>query len=95
MAPSTGRPLPAPARIPNTLDNDNATVDALAVGETLVDTFVYTVDDGSGTGTATDTATLTITVHGTNDAPVATDNDNAVTEDAATLTTTGDLIGQF
>ena len=41
------------------------------MGETLVDTFVYTVDDDSGTGTATDTATLTITVHGTNDAPVA------------------------
>ncbi|WP_344842084.1 ExeM/NucH family extracellular endonuclease [Celeribacter arenosi] len=41
--------------------------DALAAGETVVDTITYTVDDGKG---GTDTATVTITVTGTNDAPV-------------------------
>ncbi|WP_160727809.1 beta strand repeat-containing protein [Qipengyuania vulgaris] len=49
-----------------TLDSDNAAVDALGDGETLTDTFTYTVSDGD----ATDTATVEITIFGTNDAPV-------------------------
>ena len=49
-----------------TLDGDNAAVDALGDGETLTDTFTYTVSDGD----ATDTATVEITIFGTNDAPV-------------------------
>ena len=48
------------------LDNANEDVDALAVGETLTETFVYTASDG----TETSNTTLTITIHGANDAPV-------------------------
>ena len=40
--------------------------DSLAVGETVTDSFTYTISDGHG-GTVTGTATVTVT--GTNDAP--------------------------
>ncbi len=43
-------------------------VQALAVGQTLVDTFNYTVSDGAG---GTDIGTVSITVAGRNDAPTA------------------------
>jgi len=43
--------------------------EALAAGETAVDTFDYTVDDGQG---GTDTATVSMTIAGVNDAPVFT-----------------------
>jgi uncharacterized protein len=43
--------------------------DALTEGETVTDTFTYTVDDGFG---GTDTATVTVTITGSNDAPVLT-----------------------
>lgn len=49
-----------------TLDNSNATVNALKAGQQLTDeVFTYTLSDGS----ATDTATLTITIAGADDAP--------------------------
>ncbi|MEM9726578.1 MAG: cadherin domain-containing protein, partial [Pseudomonadota bacterium] len=51
-----------------TLDNSDPAVQALNIGDTLTDTFSYTVTDEHG---ATSTATLTITVTGTNDGPVA------------------------
>ena len=41
--------------------------DALAPGESAVDTFTYTITDAGG---ATDSATVTVTVEGVNDAPV-------------------------
>ena len=63
-------------------------VPALAVGETLLDTFTYTVSDGHG---GTDTATLTITITGTNDAPTATANTNTIAEDAV-APVTGNVI---
>ncbi|MDX8355765.1 tandem-95 repeat protein [Cognatiyoonia sp. IB215182] len=44
-------------------------VQALAVGQTLTDTFTYTIEDGHG---GENTATVSIVVHGANDAPVAT-----------------------
>ncbi|WP_157314270.1 retention module-containing protein [Chitinibacter sp. GC72] len=50
-----------------TLNADNAAVNALGDGDTLTDTFSYTVSDGD----LTDTANLVITIFGTNDAPVA------------------------
>ncbi len=50
-----------------TLDNSNPAVLALSGGETLTESFMYTVTDGEG-GFAS--ATLTITVNGENDAPV-------------------------
>ena len=49
-----------------TLDNTNAAVQALGVGETLTDTFTYEVTDGNG---GIDTANLTMTINGTNDTP--------------------------
>ncbi len=51
-----------------TLDNNNATVDGLDEGETLTDTFAYTVTDSEG---GQSIANLTITINGENDAPVA------------------------
>ncbi|MEA1950068.1 MAG: Ig-like domain-containing protein, partial [Planctomycetota bacterium] len=53
---------------------------ALLDGETVVDTFDYTVSDGNG-GTATNTITITVT--GVNDAPVAVDDTGATDEDTA------------
>lgn len=46
-------------------------------GESVQDSFTYTVSDGS----LTDTGTLTITIGGRNDAPVANDDSNSTTED--------------
>ena len=57
-----------------TLNNDNQTVNGLNEGETLADTFTYTVSDKQTGNPLTDTAVLTITVTGTNDAPVAIDD---------------------
>lgn len=61
-----------------TLNNDNADVQALDDGETLTDTFDYSVSDGFN---APDSATLTITIFGTNDAPVARADTNWALED--------------
>ena len=84
------------------LDNGNATVQGLAVGETLTETFTYTADDQNG-GTAT--ATLTITITGTNDVPIANppggtpgvdpgvyDDADTITEDAFPNTTDGNVL---
>ncbi|MBG9390040.1 VCBS domain-containing protein [Caenimonas aquaedulcis] len=52
-----------------TVNNSNASVEALRAGtNTLADTFSYTLKNSAG---ASSTATLTITIQGTNDAPVA------------------------
>nr|WP_315597930.1 VCBS domain-containing protein [uncultured Cupriavidus sp.] len=53
------------------IDNNNARVQALNVGDTLTDTFSYEVTDAGGLRSV---AVLTITVHGANDNPVAVDN---------------------
>ncbi len=62
------------------VDNGNGSVQALAVGQTLTDTFSYTISDGRG---GTSTTTLTVTINGSNDAPVLADT-------ALTLTQTED-----
>ncbi|WP_230206974.1 VCBS domain-containing protein [Novosphingobium sp. Gsoil 351] len=49
------------------LNNANAAVQGLDDGETLTETFRYTLTDGDGDPSTT---TLTITINGTNDAPV-------------------------
>ncbi|MDF1752926.1 MAG: Ig-like domain-containing protein [Verrucomicrobiales bacterium] len=46
----------------------NTTIQGLAVGETLIETFTYTADDGNGN---TDSATLLVTINGENDAPTS------------------------
>ena len=72
------------------LDDSNPAVDALDVGETLTESFTYTVTDNEG-GAAT--ANLTITINGTNDAPVvggtlpAQSNDDADTIPTVDVTT--------
>jgi len=55
-----------------------AALQALAVGETLEDTFTYTAEDGHD---STDTATVTVTVSGVNDGPTAVDDGWTVDED--------------
>ncbi|WP_298938578.1 tandem-95 repeat protein, partial [uncultured Ruegeria sp.] len=68
-------------------------VQALAEGETLTDTFTYTVKDGNGSES---TATVSVVVHGANDAPVAADDvaqsPTPVTEDVVTSIDTATLL---
>ena len=59
----------------------NGRFEYLAVGETAVDSFDYTVSDGD----LTDTATVTVTINGVNDAPAAV-ADNAATDEATAVT---------
>ncbi|MDO6671026.1 VCBS domain-containing protein, partial [Cobetia amphilecti] len=63
-----------------TLDNNNAAVQALDIGDSLVETFTYEISDGQG-GVAT--ALLTLTINGTNDAPVLVDNAQPVEQNDA------------
>ncbi|PJM68426.1 hypothetical protein CV751_19575 [Achromobacter ruhlandii] len=66
------------------LDNNDPKVQALAVGEKLVETFTVTTADGTS-------STITVTIDGTNDDPkLSGKTDGAVTEDGAT-TATGKL----
>lgn len=58
----------------------DAQFEFLLPGETAVDTFAYTVADGSG---LTDTATVTVTIQGENEMPVAADDTFATNEDTA------------
>ncbi|TYK64630.1 VCBS domain-containing protein, partial [Colwellia echini] len=64
------------------LDNNNAAVQALPAGQTLVDTITFTSDDGT-------TETQTITITGSNDAAdiTVTASDTLVTEDDASNNT--------
>jgi VCBS repeat-containing protein len=76
-----------------TLDNENDEVNALAVGETRTEIFVYTAKDDDG---EEDSTTLTITIHGANDAPKITlesdDKDSAnLDETNVPLTADGTL----
>ena len=57
----------------------NGAFEYLAAGETAIDTFTYTVDDGNG---GSDTATVTVTITGQNDAPVVDDADFTIAENS-------------
>ncbi|RYF93011.1 MAG: tandem-95 repeat protein, partial [Caulobacteraceae bacterium] len=60
------------------VDNGNNAVQALrTAGQTLTDSFTYTVRDTAG---ATSSTTLTITLQGANDAPVAVADSGSATE---------------
>ncbi|MET0455533.1 MAG: Ig-like domain-containing protein, partial [Mycobacterium sp.] len=72
-----------------TLNNANPAVQALGTGESMTDTFTYTVTDG----TADDDGTVTITITGVNDAPVAADDAFFVTEDGTVTFTVAGLTG--
>ena len=59
-----------------------AALNALAVGEQVVDTFEYTITDFvNGNANGTDVGTVTVTVTGLNDAPQAVDATLSVSED--------------
>lgn len=74
-----------------TLDNSNAAVQALGVGQTLTETFNYTMKD---TANATSSSTLTVTINGTNDQPVMTPSGISLSqaEDLSTSFTVGALL---
>src|SRR6185436_11321599 len=69
------------------LNNADPLVQQLAVGDTLTETFSYALTDADGDVSV---QTLTITINGTDDAPVAMADVNAVNEDAA-LAIAGDV----
>lgn len=60
------------------VDQTNPVVQSLLTGDSRTDTFTYTISDGLG---GTSTATVTFTIHGTNDAPAAHNDSNAINED--------------
>ncbi len=74
-----------------TFDYDpNGQFQSLAVGESAIDTFDYTVSDGNG---GTDTARVTITISGVNDPPDAVDDFGAeFTTDEDTWFDTGNVL---
>jgi VCBS repeat-containing protein len=59
--------------------------DALDAGDSVTDSFNYTVSDG----TATDTAVITITVLGINDTPTAQNDVGVIVEDGTLTVTNG------
>ncbi len=67
-----------------TLNNADPAVQALDTGETLEESFTYTITDHDGDTT---TAVLLITINGANDAPVAVADTNWTIEDAAAAIT--------
>ncbi|NIU06024.1 MAG: DUF2341 domain-containing protein [Gammaproteobacteria bacterium] len=67
-----------------TLDNADAAVQALNYGQTLTDTFTYTVSDGNG---GTDTATLAITIEGRDDVSFDISSTATVSESGPTAAT--------
>ncbi|MFT5467573.1 MAG: VCBS repeat-containing protein, partial [Verrucomicrobiales bacterium] len=79
------------------LDDSNPTVDSLSFGDSLMEVFTVTVDDGNGgTDTASLSITITITINGVNDAPDLLGAFAAVTErsnDMTPSTVSGNLVG--
>ncbi|CAG4916733.1 VCBS domain-containing protein [Paraburkholderia saeva] len=72
------------------VDNTNAAVQALRTsGETLTEVFTYRIRDTAG---AEAQATLTVTIHGTNDAPVATDDSNVASDQVPTPQASGNVL---
>ena len=58
----------------------SSSIQALTVGQTIADSFTYTITDNRG---GTDTATVSVTVTGVNDAPLAVDDTGATNENTA------------
>ena len=67
-----------------TLNNSNATVDALTTGGSLTESYVYQVNGGP-------TSTLTITINGAEDATITTPDTVSITEDSG-VTVSGNLL---
>ncbi len=68
-----------------TLNDADPDTDKLSAGQTVTETFGYTISDGNG---GTDTANLVITITGSNDAPVAQTATATGDEDAASIAVT-------
>ncbi|UCE36896.1 MAG: tandem-95 repeat protein [Thermoplasmata archaeon] len=68
----------------------SVTLQALASGESLVDSFTYTIDDGNG---GTDTAMVNITVDGLNDNPIAYDDIWTTDEDTELIIASPGVLG--
>ena len=64
------------------VDNTNPTVSGLTGTDTLTETYTYTVSDGHG---GTDIAEIVITISDDNDAPVAINDVNSITEDIVSV----------
>ena len=64
-----------------TVDNNNATVNVLYDGETLLDSFTVLTEDGTS-------QVVTITINGSSDAPVAADNQSLLGIEETVLTVT-------
>ena len=74
-----------------TVDNNNATVQALAGGQSTTDVFTYTMRDTAG---LTSTAQITIMINGVNDAPVTSSIEGsalAYTENAGPVAITSTI----
>jgi VCBS repeat-containing protein len=63
---------------------------ALGAGQSLNDSFIYTISDGNG---GTSTSTVTVTVNGTNDAPVAVGDSYRVDEDSKLIVSGVGVLG--
>ncbi len=75
-------------------NDSNQTVNALAAGESIKESFSYTLSDNDSINPKTDSANLSITINGSNDAPIVTStvSTGSVTEDnAAQSVATGDI----
>jgi VCBS repeat-containing protein len=70
-----------------TLDENNLTVQALEAGETLIDSFAYTITDAA----ANDIANLDVTIMGTASAP-QTQPDNVITDEDDTAGVGGNVL---
>lgn len=72
---------------PNLTYTPGASLNALALGDSAVDSFTFTAGDGASTS---DPVTVTITINGANDAPAATAQSVETDEDSAVgITLTG------
>ena len=86
-------PLPSGATVNMAADgtfvyDPNSAFDGMQVGESVVDSFTYLVEDAHGLDAAA-AATVSVTVTGADDGVIATSNDYSV---AANTTVTGNLI---
>ena len=65
------------------LNNNTIAVQSLSVGQEITDSFTYKVEDGNG---GVDSSTLVITIIGNNDAPIAVNDFNEISENDTIIT---------
>ena len=77
------------------LDNESTSVQSLAAGQTVTDTFTYIATDDDPLGAATSVADIVVSVQGTNDSPVAQADEVLVSEDDSNAVTGNVLYNDF